>query len=76
MQELGFKEAFQPLYALGEAEANSLTNIALRAGFAVLSVGIFYLLIAFAPDKGMSHQLPSSPDCRASSLFCFNEKCV
>lgn len=59
MQELGFKEAFQPLYALGEAEPNSLVNIGLRAGFAILSVGIFYLLIAFAPDKGMSYDFPS-----------------
>lgn len=54
LQELGFKEAFWPLYAVDEAEPNTLTNIALRASFAAFSAGTFYLLIAYAPDKGMS----------------------
>ena len=52
LQELGFKEAFWPLYTLDEAEANTLTNIALRAGFAALAAGTFWVLIAYAPDKG------------------------
>ena len=52
LQELGFKEAFWPLYALDEAEANTLTNIALRAGFAALAAGTFWVLVAYAPDKG------------------------
>lgn len=53
MQELGFKEAFWPLYALDEAEPNTITNIALRAGFAALAAGTFWVLIAYAPDKGI-----------------------
>lgn len=51
-QEVGFKDAFRPLYTLDEAEPNSLTNIALRAGFALLSAGTFWVLLVYAPDKG------------------------
>lgn len=51
-QEVGIKEAFWPLYAMGEAEPSTITNIALRVGFALLAAGVSWLLYANAPDKG------------------------
>jgi hypothetical protein len=50
---VGFKEAFWPLYEMDDAEPITLTNIALRASFALLAAGISWLLYANAPDKGM-----------------------
>ena len=37
---------------MGEAEPSTLTNIALRVGFALLAAGVSWLLYANAPDKG------------------------
>lgn len=51
-QEVGFREAFWPLYGMGEAEPSTFTNIALRVGFALLAAGVSWLLYANAPDKG------------------------
>lgn len=52
MQEIPFKEVFWPLYRMDEAEPITVTNIALRASFALLAAGISWLLYANAPDKG------------------------
>ena len=52
MQEVGFKEAFWPLYGMDEAEPITFTNIALRASFALLAAGVSWLLYANAPEKG------------------------
>jgi len=49
---VGFKDAFWPLYQMDDAEPITLTNIALRASFALLAAGISWLLYANAPDKG------------------------
>jgi len=38
---------------MDDAEPITLTNIALRASFALLAAGISWLLYANAPDKGM-----------------------
>ena len=59
VQEVGFKEAFWPLYGMDEAEPTTLTSIALRASFALLAVGISWLLYANAPEKGM-HAYPDA----------------
>ncbi|KAL3154943.1 hypothetical protein ABBQ38_011473 [Trebouxia sp. C0009 RCD-2024] len=53
-EEVGIKEAFWPLYAMGEAEPSTITNIALRVGFALLAAGVSWLLYANAPDKGQA----------------------
>jgi len=55
---VGFKEAFWPLYEMDDAEPITLTNIALRASFALLAAGVSWLLYANSPDKGMQ---PSPP---------------
>ena len=52
MQEVGFKEAFWPLYGMDEAEPITWTNIGLRGSFALLASGICWLLYANSPDKG------------------------
>ncbi|DBB05953.1 TPA: hypothetical protein ACH3X3_009946 [Trebouxia sp. C0006] len=51
-EEVGFKEAFWPLYEMDDAEPITLTNIALRASFALLAAGVSWLLYANSPDKG------------------------
>lgn len=51
-EEVGFKDAFWPLYGIDAAEPITLTNIALRASFALLAAGISWLLYANSPDKG------------------------
>ena len=52
MQEVGFKEAFWPLYEMEAAEPTTWTNLGLRASFALLATGICWLLYAKSPDKG------------------------
>ena len=52
MQEVGLKEAFQPLFSMDDAEPTTLTNIALRGSFALLAIGVAWVLYANSPDKG------------------------
>lgn len=51
-EEVGFKDAFWPLFAMDEAEPNTMTNLALRASFALLAAGVSWVLYFNSPDKG------------------------
>ena len=51
-QELGFFDAFKPLYAWDEASPNTSLNIALRAALAALTAASIYALFAYTPDAG------------------------
>ena len=55
LQEVGFKDAFWPMFAMDEAEPNTMTNLALRASFALLAAGVSWVLYFNSPDKGMVH---------------------
>jgi len=68
LQEVGFKDAFWPLFAMDDAEPNTLTNIALRASFALLAAGVSWVLYANSPDKGM---LPYVAICKHACVDNF-----
>ena len=73
LQEVGFKDAFWPLYGIDAAEPVTLTNIALRASFALLAAGISWLLYANSPDKGMApHITLRSLLCLARANLCWS----
>ena len=52
VQELGFFDAFKPLYSWDEASPNTSLNIALRAALAALTAASIYALFAYTPDAG------------------------